>query len=81
MWDVRAKWRSLGLELGVDPYSLDAISVQHRDRPDDCLTHVLQQWLDRGDPEPTWDRLIEALEARPVGFLELARTLRDRHIG
>ncbi len=79
LWDVRAKWRSFGLELGVDPYTLDSIAVKYQNNPDECLPQLLQHWMDSDKTDPTWERVVYALRARPVGFTQLAQTLKNKY--
>ena len=78
VWDVRSKWHIFGISLGIDPYTLDAISTRHRGDPDKCLSDMIQQWLD-SESKATWEALIDALEAKSVGFVWLAQSLREKY--
>lgn len=44
-WNVRACWKSIGSELGVDQGSLSAFEKTHKGSVDDCLLEVLRTWL------------------------------------
>ena len=75
VWDARAKWYNIGLQLGLSSDSLDAIESDHREQSDNCFTAMLKQWLRRGNPRPTWHALAKALTSRPVGRSYLAEQL------
>ena len=75
---MRSKWHLFGIALGIDPYTLDAINVKLRGDPDTCLRDMLQQWLD-SESEVTWEALIDALDAKSVGLVRLAQSLRDKY--
>ncbi len=77
LFEVRAKWRPIGLELGLTPGTLDAIE-QVRINPSDRLEAVLLDWL-RGAIAATWEQLIDALQSAPVGAIQLARQLELEH--
>jgi hypothetical protein len=44
-WNVRACWKSIGTELGVDAGSISAFEKTHKGSVDDCLLEVLKAWL------------------------------------
>ena len=44
-WNVRACWKSIGIELGVDAGSISAFEKTHKGSVDDCLLEVLKAWL------------------------------------
>ena len=59
---ARTKWKELGLELGIDPTSVDVIAQRCRDDPNRCFSDLLQQWLEgHGDPPRTWSTIKTAL--------------------
>ena len=43
-WDYRARWRFIGIQLGIDAGTLDAINVNHK-TVEECLSDMLKQWL------------------------------------
>ena len=59
--DARAKWYEIGLELSIDPGSLDAIEKENPRDLQDCLRALLKKWLRRSQPRATWGALMEAL--------------------
>lgn len=75
MLDASCKWYNLGLELKINPDSLDAIQKENRGNVQDCLRDLLKQWLRRGEPKATWGTLIEALKSPLVGEEHLSSTL------
>lgn len=44
-WNIRACWKSIGLELGVDSGSISAFEKTYKGNVDDCLLEVLKAWL------------------------------------
>ena len=63
VWDRRAKWHNIGLNLRIKPGTLDTIDVNYRGQCEDCIREVLKEWLKRVEPRPTWDALQEALNS------------------
>ena len=66
----------IGVHLLIS--DLSSIEKRHHSDPHQCLLEMLEAWLKRVDPLPTWIAIIEAIE-----FLEeeqLAKELRDKHI-
>ena len=61
-WQYRAKWKYIGIELGIDTGTLDAIDKDHK-KADDCLTNVIKIWLRNISPRPTKRALTRALES------------------
>ena len=76
MFEARAKWRRIGLELELAHGDLEAIDSRYRN-PEDQLEQVLAKWLNRG--EATWRQLSEALYSVPVGETALAEQVRMKH--
>ena len=69
---ARAKWYNIGLALNLLTNDLDVLrGLSH----DDPLREVLQYWLRRTNPAPTWSKLIEALRSPIVGEYQLAEKL------
>ena len=67
VFDARAKWYDIGLELKMDAGSLDAIEKDNPRDVQDCLRALLRKWLRRSQPKPTWGALVEALESSLIG--------------
>lgn len=64
-WDYRARWRFIGIELGIDVGTLDALDVNNR-KAEDCLTGLISQWLRNRKPQPTRTAMTKALESQSV---------------
>ena len=75
LWEGRAKWYNIGLELGLTAGTLDAIQQTNRDHTDHCFRATLKEWLSRGDLHPSWSTLATALRVQPVGLGHLAEQL------
>ena len=70
-WDARRQWYNIGLELHIDPGTLDVIEGNNKDI-NNCFRAMLTTWLKMVEPKPTWETLAEALRSPPVGFEHLA---------
>ena len=79
IWDARAKWFNLGVQLNVKPTSLEAIQQYDKD-PDNCITKVLTVWLKQSNPRPTWSSLVVALKQQTDGLEELADRIERQHL-
>ena len=74
LYDVRKKWKLIGLGLRLPPSDLDAISGD----PLECLQTSLSKWLKGIDPLPTWDALIAVLRSRVVDEEKKAQELEEK---
>ena len=70
-WDSRNEWYNIGLELNIDPGTLDAIRSDYA-MTKDCFREMLTAWLKMVQPKPTLAALAEALQSPTVGFEHLA---------
>ena len=61
----RANWRQIGLQLGIDVGTIDAIEVDRR-KVEDCLTDLIIHWLRNTEPKPTRSALTKALQSKHV---------------
>ena len=73
LFEVRAKWRPIGLELSLTPGTLDAIE-QMKINPSDRLEAVLLHWL-RVTRGASWKQVIDALRSALVDEIQLAEKL------
>ena len=62
-WDYRASWKIIGIELGMDIGTLDAIGKSNHYKVEDCLVELLSKWL-RG--KATRSAMTKALQSRKV---------------
>ena len=70
-WDSREEWYNIGLELSIDPGTLDVIKKDNA-KTNDCFREMLTIWLKMVQPKPTLAALAEALQSPTVGFERLA---------
>ena len=78
MYNDRAKWYAIGLELHVSSGTLAAIESEHRD-PATCLRKTLEDWLKQVDPKPTWEALEDARKSCTVQEYHLEEYLEERY--
>ena len=78
VWEGRAKWYNIGLELGLSPGTLDAIQQTYHHVADDCLRETLKLWLRGCGRRPSWSCLARCLRSQTVGLVELAEQLQSR---
>ena len=74
IWEARAKWYNIGLELDINPGTLDAIKANNED-VEDRFRAMLTTWLKMVQPRPTLAALTEALQSPAVGFGHLAERI------
>ena len=76
---IPAKWRFVGIQLGVPAEALDDIQLQVAGRPDSNIAAfelVLRKWKSLHPHEYTWSTIISALEAPSVDAMDVAAELR-----
>ena len=64
MWNYRARWKFIGVELGIDMGTLDAIEKDCK-MVDDCLLRMITSWLGNC-PRPTREVIKVALQSKHV---------------
>lgn len=64
-WNYRAKWRFIGIELGIVAGTLEAIEVNCR-KVEDCLCEMITIWLRCVNPRPTRSAMKAALQSERV---------------
>lgn len=78
LWDVRPKWKHLGIQLQLDPDTIDVVQQQNHFQIEQCFTEMLTRWLKHeGQSSPTLESLIEALGSLPVNYPHLVRKLKQ----
>ena len=78
LWEARAKWIDIGIQLDMKVQSLEAINHDHNE-VGSCLRVMLTDWLKQVDPPPTWEALVDALKSPTVGCAHLAGTIEKTH--
>ena len=71
-------WFFLGIQLDIPTSVLKQLELQY-DSFERLKTEVIEIWL-HNDPEPTWNKLAQALEDIG-GHAEVVQTLRANHEG
>ena len=74
VYEVRDKWFSFGLALGIDEPSLRKIESDCFHDPDACLRKLLSFWL-RNCRNPSWDDIVNALRSKIVGHKHVANKI------
>jgi len=55
-------WTSIGVLLGLESHVLKEIKYNNPDSAKDCLREMLDQWLKRTEPPPSWRQLADAVK-------------------
>ena len=76
LFEIRAKWRRLGLKLDLTSGTLDAIQQRYLD-PEDRLERTLLEWLNKGSA--TWRQIVKALFSCVVGETRLSQKLEEKY--
>ena len=71
------KWRMIGIGLGIDTSTLNAIDQQYRN-PNDCYLAVFDKWL-RTTVNPQWETILHVLVTPAVDRHDLAVKIREKH--
>ena len=69
------QWNLLRIQLGIDPTVIRMIQHQHPHSVEQCKMEMFSRWL-LSEENPTWEKLVEALENRSYGTV--AREIRDK---
>ena len=80
LWDARSKWYNIGLQLGIDPVALDAIRMEDRDDPSNCLRSAIRIYLTNPSHNKSWSAIVCALNSPPVSFHLLTNELESKFL-
>ena len=75
---IPAKWRSVGIQLGLSSGTLDSIQSNNAGKPQACLDsfeQVLSTWEKQGPGPYNWNVIIDVLRTPVVGEVALADEL------
>ena len=75
---IPAKWRVVGIQLGLSSGTLDSIQSQNAGRPGSNMQafgQVFVEWQRQGHRPYTWEVIIAALKTLAVGEVALANDL------
>ena len=64
-WDFRAKWKMIGILLGIDMGTLDSIEKDNK-KGEDCLVELISTWLKGASPRPTRSTMAAVLQSKQV---------------
>ena len=73
---VADKWKMIGVLLEIPKGKLAGIAEKCQCDPHSCLVAMLETWLERVHPPPTWTAIIEAVEF--LGEEQLGKELREK---
>ena len=79
---IPAKWRSVGIQLGLSSGTLDSIQSNNAGKPHACLDsfeQVFSTWEKQGPSPYTWNVIIDVLRTPAVGEVALADELDAHH--
>ena len=74
---VADKWKFIGIYLHLPMATLNTIATEHHSDPHECLMAMLDAWLNRVEPPPTWSSIIKTMEF--LGKEQLAKELREKY--
>ena len=81
---IPAKWRAVGVQLGIDSDVLDGIQNQNAGNSESAqksFEQVFIKWSKQGSKTPyTWTHIIDILRRPAVGKNELADTLATKYL-
>ncbi len=75
---VPDRWMDIGWCLEIEGAKLRAIQQQCLNDPQKCLMTMLDVWLARPNPPPTWVAVADAVEF--VGKGDVAKEIREKYI-
>jgi len=80
---IPSRWRSMGIQLGVDTPILDAIASISQGEPNKCFELVFTHWeKQKKERYPyTWLTIVETLQLAAVGENRLAEEIRTKLTG
>ena len=81
---IPAKWRDVGIQLGVSSGTLDDIQSQNAGKPPPMsafhsFERVFLEWKQLAQSSYMWKTIITALRTPAVGEVQLANTLAMKH--
>lgn len=76
---IPAKWRRVGLFLGISSSALDGIEKRRRGDCHECFGDVFTHWQQLSTPQSpaNWATLVTVLQSNYVGEEELSDTIRN----
>ena len=87
MMPVASSWKAIGRGLRIDPGRLDVIQENNSGKPKECLSDMLNCWLNRNYNverfgEPTWQAVVKVVAHPAAGDnCALALNIAKQHPG
>ena len=75
---VADKWEHIGIYLHFPMATLKTITAENQHDLHKCLIGMLEAWLKRVDPPPTWSAIIDAVTF--LGEERLGMELREKYM-
>ena len=75
---AQSQYFVIGFNLKIGRDDLEAIEMESGNDCSAAFIKVINEFLRRSDPKPTWIMLADALEAPSVGFGNLECNIRQR---
>lgn len=77
--EVADKWRAMGDFLEIPAGTLNIIAEKNGSDPQKCLLHLLDIWLARTEPLPTWSAMADAVDmvSEDSSLVEKVRRMQD----
>ena len=76
--EAKTHARFIGLKLKLPKHVVDGIHTKYSD-PQERLYNVIEDYLKRVNPTPTWRAIADALRSPLVNFAHLAKRIEDKH--
>ena len=76
--DAQTKSELLGRVLKLPASTVSGIHRQYRD-PEECLFHVIDEFVRQVEPRPTWRVLLTALRHPTIRLTRLADEIESQH--
>ncbi|CAI8012124.1 hypothetical protein GBAR_LOCUS7777, partial [Geodia barretti] len=76
--DAQTKSELLGRVLKLSPSRVSGIHMQYKD-PEECLFHVIDEFVKQVDPIPTWRVILTALRHPTIRLTGLADEIESKH--
>ena len=76
--DAQTKSELLGRVLKLPASTVSGIHKQYRD-PEECLFHVIDEFVRQVEPRPTWRVLLTALRHPTIRLTSLADEIESQH--
>ena len=77
--EIPDKWRSMGLQLGVDHSVLEGIALISPGDINHCYSNVFTRWKNQNSTQYpyTWSTIVQALKSPAVGVERLADKIKN----